>query len=347
MTQLLCLGTETVRPCRWGLLALALLQSVGCGDSGEHGRYGGGWDDDYMGPHHRPYSGPGEQDSGAASSFAGSSAVSASNRRHVIIMIGDGMQMAQEVAASRYLTGQDFGLAFQALPVRVFKTTWDVEVYNRWADALGVPRYSRASFDPTVGYNPKLGGSKPYPLLADSPERRDYFLRDLGSGPNAARSSSTATAMSTGIKTTSDNIAWFANDPENGALETSAELLRRLYGMSIGFVTTGGTSDATPAGWFAHNPTRNDHAGIFKEMITRTRPEVIIGGGRGTDFVDEAVLEQAKSSKDYVVVLQQPGQNGNAAAYEAAAKAKQDQSRLLGLFGRDSGDYLGEFQWPV
>jgi alkaline phosphatase len=342
MTSLVTFGASSLWRASFAGL---LLVSAGCESPDASERRHLGWDnsDTYTGMH-RPYSGDAKTGTGAA----GASAVTATGRRNVIIMIGDGMQMAQEVAASRYLTGQDFGLSFQQLPVRVFKTTWDIEVYNRWADALGVPHYSRADFDPTVGYNPSIGGSKPYPLLADNPERRDYFLRDLGNGqPNAARSSSTATAMSTGIKTDSDNIAWFANDPENGALETSAELLRRLYGMSIGFVTTCGISDATPAGWFAHNRTRDVHAEIFKEMLTRTRPDVVIGGGRGkADFVDETVLEEVRHAGDYVVVLQQSGQSGNAALYEAAIRAKQAQAPLLGIFGNE-GDYVGSFQWSV
>ena len=72
------------------------------------------------------------------------------------------------------------GCPFHAFPTRVFKTTWDVDVYDTWANALGVETYSRPTFDPNVGYDPKLGGAKPYPLLPDTPERRAYFL----SGPD-------------------------------------------------------------------------------------------------------------------------------------------------------------------
>lgn len=286
-------------------------------------------------------------DWGAAGS-AGISVGSSDSRRHVIIMIGDGMQLAQEVAASRYLTGRDDGLSFHAFPTRVFKTTWDVDVYDIWANALGVAAYSRATFDPRVGYNPDIGGSRPYPLLPDNPERRAYFLSDPdGNGPHAARSSSTGTAMSTGMKTSMDNIAWAADDPIHGALETSAELLRRVYGMSIGFVTTGGITDATPSAWFAHNTSRYDHAGLCRDMLLHTRPDVVIGGGRGTDFIDPAVIDEVKASGEYVTVERQPGVPGNAALAAAANSARRFGKKLLGLFGTDEGNYVGNFEWPV
>jgi alkaline phosphatase len=153
--------------------------------------------------------------------------------------------------------------------------------------------------------------------------------------------------MSTGRKTCADNIAWEADDTTHGALETSAEFLRRVYGMSIGFVTTGPITDATPAVWFSHNVTRYDYAGICDEMLIRTRPDVVIGGGRGMSFIDLAAVESLKASGDYVTVERQSGVNGNSAIAAAAQKAKQEQKKLFALFGTDSGGYIGSFEWPV
>lgn len=273
----------------------------------------------------------------------GGAASQVSARRHVIIMIGDGMQLAYEVAASRYKTGRDNGLSFHEFPIRVFKTTWDVDVYRVWAQAVGVPEYSPSGFDPTVGYNPERGGSKPYPLLPDTPDRREYFLTaPTVEGIRAARSSSTGTAMSTGMKTDGDNLAWFKGDPANGALETSAEYLRRVYGMAIGFVTTGPMTHATPGAWFSHNVSRDDYGQISKEMLTRIRPDVMIGGG--TDFyVARADIDAAKASGAYVVVERATGLDADAAVIEAAITAKQDQKKLLGIFGGSDGNFM----WPV
>jgi hypothetical protein len=227
--------------------------------------------------------------------------------RHLIIVIGDGMQLAHEVATSRYLFGRDDGLSFHQLPTRLFKTTWDVNVYNARASQLGVAPYSPNTFDPMVGYDVNLGGEAPYPLLPDTPERRAYFLDPL-IYPDSA---STATAMSTGIKTDSSNIAWFTGDPVNGALATTPQTLRRRYGMSIGFVTTVPLSHATPSGWFAHNPERFAYGALGHEILTQTRPEVVIGGGvqAGTSYLDTADVEAASGDAGTLFVERKKGRH--------------------------------------
>jgi alkaline phosphatase len=46
--------------------------------------------------------------------------------RSVILIIGDGMQLAHEVAASRCVTGRDLALKFHEFPYQASMTTWDV-----------------------------------------------------------------------------------------------------------------------------------------------------------------------------------------------------------------------------
>ena len=74
-----------------------------------------------------------------AASFANATHAkeSAPVARHIILIIGDGMQPENEIAAGRYLTGRDDGLAFHAFPYRGFVATWDVTVYNRQAPRYG------------------------------------------------------------------------------------------------------------------------------------------------------------------------------------------------------------------
>jgi alkaline phosphatase len=263
-------------------------------------------------------------------------------RRHVIIMIGDGMQMAHEVAASRYLYEQDNGLAFHAFPEHSYKTTWDVSVYQSRAQALGMVdvQYDPARFDSRIGYDPSIGGTAPYPALEDNELRRAYFLS--GIYPDSA---STATAMSTGIKTYSASIAWRPGAGDDGALETSPQLLRRFYGMAVGLVTTVPISHATPAGFFAHNRWRSAYTEIAHELLTTTRPEVMIGGSwQNQSYYDPADLDQLVASRDYVLVHSEPGVDGGAAILAGAVRANQQQKRLIGLFG-DTPD--GNFPSPV
>jgi alkaline phosphatase len=56
-------------------------------------------------------------------------------------MIGDGMQLEHEIAASRYLFGQDYALSFHQLPHETNVTTWDVTTYDKHAKKFGLGRH--------------------------------------------------------------------------------------------------------------------------------------------------------------------------------------------------------------
>jgi alkaline phosphatase len=259
--------------------------------------------------------------------------------RYVIIVIGDGMQLAHEISGSRYWYGRDDKLSFHDFPTHLYKTTWDVSVYNARASRVGALPYAPDTFDPMIGYDIEVGGEAPYPILSDNPTRREYFLS--GIYPDSA---STATAMSTGIKTDSSNIAWFSGDPVNGALATSPQLLRRRYGMSIGLVTTVPFSHATPAGFFSHNTERSAYYDIAREILLVTKPDVVIGGGvAASSHVNPADVAQALASGEWVHVNRQAGIDGGDSLREGAALARAQNKRLLGTFG----DAAGNFESPV
>ncbi|MGC4087726.1 MAG: alkaline phosphatase [Polyangiaceae bacterium] len=257
--------------------------------------------------------------------------------RYVIVVIGDGMQQAHEVAASRYLFGTDAGLSFHQLPVQAYVTTWDVSGYNVRASALGAPAYDPASFDPNIGYDIELGGNAPYPTLPDQPARRLFFLTEPH--PDSA---STGSAMSTGLKTDYNNIAWAAGDPSLGQLETSPATLRRRWGMSSGFVTTVPLSHATPATWFSHNVDRYNYISIGHEMLSVTRPDVMIGGGVGPEdgnYVSQSDVDTAVGSKRWSFVERKSGVDGADSLRAAAAHATATKQGLLGVFGGAAGNF--------
>jgi alkaline phosphatase len=157
-------------------------------------------------------------------------------------------------------------------------------------------------------------------------------------------SSSTATAMATGFKTDLDNLAWLPGDPPDGALETSAEALRRLYGMSIGYVTTGPFPHATPGGWFAHDTNRFDYWPIAHQILTQLKPDVVVGGGTAASgYADPADLDAVKSSGEYLTVERAPGVDGSMALLAGTVMANQQQKKLLGLFG----DTSANFEHPI
>lgn len=103
--------------------------------------------------------------------------------RNVILIVGDGMNLAHERAAGIYLYGDVGSMAWQdgeAFPYQVFCTTWDIDTYNRYAAAAGARPYDPEEFDPIIGYDPDRGGSRPLE------GNRDYFLEPLPAGPSAA-----------------------------------------------------------------------------------------------------------------------------------------------------------------
>jgi len=84
-----------------------------------------------------------------------------------------------------------------------------------------------------------------------------------------------ATAMSTGVKTYDGAIGV---DMQQQPLLHIADRLKE-YGKSTGVVSTVQLSHATPAGFVAHNISRNNYAAIAREMFLDSRVDVIIGCG--------------------------------------------------------------------
>ncbi len=269
-----------------------------------------------------------------------------SSRRHVILVIGDGMQLAHEVAASRYLYGKDNGMAWQK-PVSKhgFVTTWDVSAYNKYANILGEAKWTPTSANPLVGYNPELGGTEPYPK--QNPATGYDYFRQNGVWP-ATDSASAAPAMATGIKTDDGNLAWTSGDPANGRLTTIAETLRAEKGMAIGVVSTVPFSHATPAAFVSHNVSRNNYGAIAEEIILQTQPEVVIGGGHpatnpGNTYISATAYDALKTGSTYVLAERQAGVDGAVSLRDAANAAATSGKKLFGLYGGKGGN----FEYPV
>jgi alkaline phosphatase len=91
----------------------------------------------------------------------------------------------------------------------------------------------------------------------------------------ATDSAAAATTMSTGLKTYPGAIGVDLNlEPIKHAIEYAEE-----QGMATGVVTSVEFSHATPAGFVAHNISRNNYADIANEMIYDSALEVIMGCG--------------------------------------------------------------------
>lgn len=88
-------------------------------------------------------------------------------------------------------------------------------------------------------------------------------------------SAAAATAMSTGVKTYDAAIGVDNDQKALYHVAQRAETLRK----STGVVSTVEWSHATPAGFVAHNISRNDYEGLAKEMIHDSATDVIMGAG--------------------------------------------------------------------
>lgn len=269
--------------------------------------------------------------------------------KHVIFFIGDGMSAQTEVAASRYLYGRDDGLAWQKMPGKAYVATWDINVYNGNARQARRPPYSRSAFAPLLGYDAKTDGATPR-LGGDAKSA-------FPPGP-ATDSASAATALATGFKTDSGNIAWLPGDPPDGALTTIAEEYRAKTGAAIGVVSTVPFDHATPAAFVSHNTSRNSYytglkgytgLGIADEIILRVKPDVVIAGGHplldNPDFnprrgyISEPLYLGLKVSPDYLLVERKAGADGGRALLEGAAAAARAGKKLFGLFGGKGGNF--------
>jgi alkaline phosphatase len=205
--------------------------------------------------------------------------------KYVILMIGDGMQLAHEVATSRYLHDGDTDLSWHSLPYQTVCTTWDVTCYDRYAWAGGYAKYTASTWVPVVGYDPFWGGDWTYNGSTWSPPSDAYFTTSLalwGGGsaaPPATDSASAGTALACGVKTDDGNVCWLTGDPAGGSLSMVTEKARTQKTQAYGIVSTVQFCHATPACFASHNVDRNDYPALGHEIAFTTRPDVVIGAG--------------------------------------------------------------------
>lgn len=101
------------------------------------------------------------------------------------------------------------------------------------------------------------------------------FVRTHSADAVVTDSAAAATAMATGFRT---NNGMISVSPEGRKLLTILEAARDK-GMATGLVATSTITHATPAGFGAHNISRNNQAEIAEDLLAN-RVNVILGGGR-------------------------------------------------------------------
>lgn len=150
----------------------------------------------------------------------------AGHARYVILLIGDGMGMAQRNAAETYLAARK----------------GDVRP--------GIVKLNMSSL-------PVQGATTTYSL--------DSLITD---------SAAAGTAMACGVKTVNRGLGV---DGKDAPVVSIAEMARD-HGMKVGIVTTVSLDHATPAAFYAHQPSRKNYYEIGLELA-RSRMDYFAGGG--------------------------------------------------------------------
>ena len=142
----------------------------------------------------------------------------------------------------------------------------------------------------------------------------------------ATDSAATASAMSTGVKTT---IGAIGVDAAGKPVRTAAEAAKAA-GKRIGLITTSEIWDASPAAFSVHARNRSEGPSIVEQYLA-LEPDVLLGGG--ADLFLPAPQGKRKDGKDIIAAFRA---KGYAVARNAAALRATSARRLLGLFSGES-----------
>ncbi len=144
----------------------------------------------------------------------------------------------------------------------------------------------------------------------------------------APDSASTATSIATGYKTHSGVINM--DETKTKSYETIAEKLKEQLGYKIGIVTSVNLNHATPAAFYAHQPSRNNYYQISQELIA-SGFDYFAGGG----LIDETG-EDGNQTSSYALAEQAGYQVIKTQAAAAALTASDGKAIVIGETLADS-----------
>ncbi|QIW16855.1 alkaline phosphatase [Pasteurellaceae bacterium RH1A] len=188
--------------------------------------------------------------------------------KNVILLITDGAGINTWHAASYYRHGALGREAYDKFDVQLFASTHPLNTSKKPTKSLegSVQFDSKSLWDDSksdLGYKGNLGN---YPSFFKG---YDYSRADF------TDSAAAATALATGQKTYNSAINWSNDDTR---LKHIGEYVVE-QGKALGVITSVQWSHATPAGFLAHTPNRNNYADIAKEAIDSGLASVIMGAG--------------------------------------------------------------------
>ncbi|MEH2920830.1 alkaline phosphatase [Samsonia erythrinae] len=188
--------------------------------------------------------------------------------KNVILLISDGAGINTWHAASYYRHGALGHEVYDDFDIKLFASTHPLNTSN-------VPTHSQdgaVTFDAEKIWGKDKSDSVFKGSLGNYPgyfSGYDYLRADY------TDSAAAATALASGHKTYNNAINW-SND--NQKLKHIGEYAVE-NGKALGVITSVQWSHATPAGFLAHNASRNDYAAIGKEIIESGLATVVMGSG--------------------------------------------------------------------
>jgi len=150
------------------------------------------------------------------------------------------------------------------------------------------------------------------------------------SADNAVTDSAAAgTAIATGVKVNNGVIS-MAFPGDGSELQTLLEYYQ-LAGKKVGLVTTTYLTHATPAVFGAHEASRNNYSAIGQDILIRSRPNVLLGGG------ENGISPAGATSAGYNVVT-------DLAGFSATVGSSSYTSNFAGLFGNTYMPYKYDYR---
>lgn len=194
--------------------------------------------------------------------------VAPNKAKNVILLISDGAGINTWHAASYYRHGALGHEIYDDFDIKLFASTHPLNTSN-------VPTHSQdgaVTFDADKIWGKDKTDSVFKGSLGNYPgyfSGYDYMRADY------TDSAAAATALASGHKTYNNAINW-SND--NQKLKHIGEYVVE-NGKALGVITSVQWSHATPAGFLAHNASRNDYAAIGKEIVESGLATVVMGSG--------------------------------------------------------------------
>lgn len=194
-----------------------------------------------------------------------------------------------------------------------FNQMWAADLYLK--GQVGAAAYER--FPVHLAVSTHAANTPPYdPALAWGSFN---WVKDVGATDSAAA----GTALATGVKTNKGAIGVdAAGQPVENLLERAEQ-----RGKSTGIVTSVNFSDATPAAFGAHVPSRNAEAQIAQQMLLSSAVDVVMGTGH--PWYEDSGKRRAAPKYDYIGETTWAALTAGTAGADADGDGKADPWRLI------------------